>query len=132
VKRPEEKIVEVTALESRLEQAPGEREGLVLANGMRRQTFEGGSIDYDPATGIPVLRTPISTINVLPTGTLSLQLGDTRQIQATLTSANGTVLSDRTIAWNTSNGRVVQIQANGLTSDFSDTAEFQINITVTA
>jgi len=34
VRRPEEKIVEVAALESLLEMAPGEREGLVLANGI--------------------------------------------------------------------------------------------------
>ena len=45
MKRPEEKIVEVTALESRLEQAPGEREGLVLANGIF-DLFHVGHVRY--------------------------------------------------------------------------------------
>jgi D-glycero-beta-D-manno-heptose 1-phosphate adenylyltransferase len=45
VKRPEEKIVEVAALESRLTRTPREREGLVLANGIF-DLFHVGHVRY--------------------------------------------------------------------------------------
>ncbi len=45
MKRPEEKIVEVADLESRLANAPREREGLVLANGIF-DLFHVGHIRY--------------------------------------------------------------------------------------
>ncbi|HXL14895.1 MAG TPA: adenylyltransferase/cytidyltransferase family protein [Methylomirabilota bacterium] len=45
MKRPEEKIVEIAALESRLKSAPGEREGLVLANGIF-DLFHVGHVRY--------------------------------------------------------------------------------------
>ena len=89
---------------------------LLLPNGMHQQSFEGGAIQYDPTTGIAVLRPPIDSVVVAPAGAVHLNLGDTVSLQATPYTANGAALTDRTVTWTTSNGRVVQIQANGNTA----------------
>ena len=88
-------------------------EELLAANGDMRQAFEGGSIEYNPSTKIAVLRPPITTINLVPSGAVRLNTGDTLAAQVTLSAAGGSLLTDRTVSWNTSNGQVVQIQANG-------------------
>ena len=91
-------------------------EELVLANGFRQQTFEGGAIQYDPATGIAVLRPPVSRVILSPVGSVHLNVGETLPAQVTLFGTDGGILTDRSIVWNTSNGRVVQILATGATA----------------
>lgn len=91
-------------------------EELLLPNGMLQQTFEGGAIEHDPKTGIVVLRPPINSLALSPNGSIHMNVGDTRMAQVILYAADGTVLTDRTVAWNTSNGSVVQIQASGLSA----------------
>jgi uncharacterized protein (TIGR03437 family) len=86
---------------------------LLLPNGMHQQTFEGGAIQLDPTTGIAVLRPPIDSLVLMPAGSIHLNLGDTAAVQVTPYTANGTALTDRAVAWTTSNGRVVQIQSTG-------------------
>ena len=88
---------------------------LLLPTGMHQQNFEGGAIQLDPTTSIAVLRPPIDSLVLAPAGSLHLNLGDTRAVQVTPYTANGTALTDRAVGWNTSNGRVVQIQASGYT-----------------
>jgi uncharacterized protein (TIGR03437 family) len=86
-----------------------------LSNGHRRQSFEGGSIEYD-SSGVPVLRYPVSSISVNPSSSkLNLNLGDSLVLTATPFDPNGNPLSDRTISWSTSNSRVVSIQPSGAT-----------------
>ncbi len=87
----------------------------LLPSGHKRQAFENGSIEYDPsgATG-PVVRYPIFSINIIPSGQIKLNLGDSVTLTASAFDPNGLALTDRTIAWTTSNSRVVSIQANGL------------------
>ena len=85
---------------------------LSLPNGMRRQTFEGGSIDYDPTKpNVPaVLRYPVSGIVVSSAGsTIRLKLGETADLQANVFGPNGIALTDRQVLWTTSNGRVVTV-----------------------
>lgn len=89
---------------------------LLLPNGMHQQTFEGGAIELDPTTGIAVLRPRIDSLVIAPTGSIHLNLGDTLAVQVTPYAADGTLLTDRTVAWSTSNGSVVQIQATGYTA----------------
>jgi uncharacterized protein (TIGR03437 family) len=81
-----------------------------------RQTFEGGAIDYD-STGTTSIRLPVHSIGLNPgPTTLTLKLNDTFQVTAVPRALNGDVLADRPIAWSTTNGRVVSIQANGATA----------------
>jgi len=91
-------------------------EELVAANGMIQQTFEGGAIQYNPTTGIAVLLPPVASITLAPVGPLHLNAGDTAMVQASLFSSTAGLLTDRTVAWNTTNGQVAQVQPNGLSA----------------
>lgn len=89
---------------------------ITLASGRRRQTFEGGAIEYDPG-GSPALKYPVHDIEISPAAkTIKLNLGDSMTLQATLFDPNGNPLTDRTVSWTTSNLRVVGIQSSGLTA----------------
>jgi uncharacterized protein (TIGR03437 family) len=80
----------------------------------RRQTFEGGSVDYDINSGILALRSPVSTINLSPgQQTVKLNLNDTYQVSAINFDAQGNTISGRAVQWTNSNGRVVSIQSDG-------------------
>lgn len=86
-------------------------EELTLPDGRKRQTFEGGAIEYVSGGG-PVLRRPVSAVAVAPR-TLRLNLGDTATLTAIVTATDGAEVTDRVVAWTTSNGRVVTVQAVG-------------------
>lgn len=79
----------------------------------RRQAFEGGAIEYEPGQG-GVLRLPVTNVNLSTSvTTLRLKLNETFSVEAIPRSATGEALLDRSVAWVTTNGRVVTIQANG-------------------
>ena len=86
---------------------------LLLANGRRRQSFEGGSIEY--ATGQePTILYPVTAVILSASSdTLNMKLGDRAELTAATYSVTGQQLTGRTVSWNTSNGRVVAIDANG-------------------
>lgn len=86
-------------------------EELTLPDGRRRQTFEGGAIEYVSGGG-PVLRRPVSAVAVAP-NSLRLNLGDTATLTAIVTATDGAEVTDRVVAWTTSNGRVATVQAVG-------------------
>ncbi len=87
-----------------------------IGNNRFRQTFEGGAIDYD-STGTPTVRLPVFSIGLTPgPTTLTLKLNETLQVTAVPRALNGDALTDRPIAWTTTNGRVVSIQASGATA----------------
>jgi uncharacterized protein (TIGR03437 family) len=89
---------------------------LLLPNGMKQQSFEGGAIQFNPATGIAVLRPAVNLVALTPSGSVHMKVGDTLAAQVVVTGIDGTVFTDRTVTWNSSNGRVVQIVATGLTA----------------
>lgn len=91
-------------------------EELVLANGMLRQSFEAGAIDYDPKTRVPVLRPPVDRISISPSGAVQLNAGEAINAAVILYGNDGGLLTDRVVAWTSSNGRVVQVTSNGLTA----------------
>lgn len=107
-------------------------EELALANGNRRQTFEAGAIDYDPATLVALLRPPISLISLSPAGSVQMNLGETRSASVTVYGGDGGFLTDRTLAWNTTNGRVVQVDASGYAATLRAVGAGTAVITVTA
>ncbi len=83
----------------------------------RRQVFEGGSIEYDPAGGgDPILKLPVASVSIVVPTTVPvrLTLGDTIDLRAVVLGAGSSQLTDRPVSWSTTNGRVVSISANGL------------------
>lgn len=84
----------------------------ILADGRRRQTFEGGTIEY-ALNGIPVLKNAINTISINPQETLRLSAGQTIVLKATLQTIAGEIVADRDVFWATSNGRVATITGTG-------------------
>ena len=96
-------------------------EETVLSSGDHRQAFEGGSIQYTPGGGGPVLRPPVSAVILSGTGVtpgkpVVLNLGQTLALSALPTTATGAALTDRLVSWTTTNNRVVQIKASNLTA----------------
>ncbi len=87
-----------------------------IGNNRFRQTFEGGAVDYD-STGTATVRLPVHSIALNPgPATLTLKLNDTVSVTAVPRALNGDELLDRPVAWTTTNGRVVSIQASGATA----------------
>jgi len=87
---------------------------IVLSGGDHRQTFEGGVLQYTPGGGGPVIRPPVSSVQLsgAPLGsTLTLNLGQSVTLTATPTSSTGGALTDRPVSWSTTNSRVVTITA---------------------
>ncbi len=88
---------------------------LVASTGAHRQTFEGGALEYLPG-GSPVVRQPVMWLTLAGapmSKTASLNLGDTLTLTATPLDSTNTPLTDRAIAWSTTNSRVIAIQAIG-------------------
>ncbi len=81
---------------------------LVLANGRRRQIFQGGSIEYGSGE-TPVLRNGVFAVTLTSTGSLRLNLNDTFAIRTQIVTNVGESVSDRDVSWTTSNSRVIQI-----------------------
>jgi uncharacterized protein (TIGR03437 family) len=83
-----------------------------VADGRRRQDFQGGSIEYAPGSDAQ-LRYPVHTLSLGrydSLGSLRVNLGDTIEVTAIAYAANGLQLADRQITWSTSNSRVVAVQ----------------------
>jgi len=79
----------------------------------RRQTFEGGAIEYEPGGG-GTLRLPVTNVNLSTNvTTLRLKLNESFSLEAIPRGATGEALADRAVSWVTTNGRVVSIQAAG-------------------
>ncbi len=108
-------------------------EELVLPNGNRRQSFEGGAIDYDPTNGGAVLRPGVKNVVITTnTGTLKLNVGETSTYTASVYAANGELLTDRVVNWTSSNGRVVSLQANGATVTLKAVGQGSASVTAVA
>ncbi|HYL54097.1 MAG TPA: Ig-like domain-containing protein, partial [Gemmatimonadales bacterium] len=56
---------------------------------------------------------PVATVTISP-ASVNLQTGQTSQLTATLTDANGNVLTGRTVTWSSDNGNVATVSGTGL------------------
>ena len=105
-------------------------------NGHMRQTFENGTVDYDPNTpNSATFILPIKNITVSPApigGTFHLSQGDTAILTANAFGGDGNALAGRVFNWNTTNGRVVSIQATNDTAIIKAVGGGAASITVTA
>jgi uncharacterized protein (TIGR03437 family) len=106
---------------------------LIEPNGMKEQEFEGGAIEYDPATLAVTLLPPIASVTIQPSTSAQLNLGATLTVTATVTSTFGVQLSNRGVIWNTSNGNVAQIaSSSGLTATIKGVGGGVARITATS
>jgi uncharacterized protein (TIGR03437 family) len=105
---------------------------LVQPDGTLLQTFEGGAIQHDPKSGSVSVLPAIASIALTPSAPAHLNLGDTLIVQASVYASTGGPLTGRAVSWNTSNGRVVTIQATGQKATLMAVGSGTANITVTA
>ncbi len=107
-------------------------EEIALPNGLQRQSFEGGAIDYDPVSGGAFLRPGVSSVVLSSGGPLKLLVGESAAVQASVFAGTGDVLTDRTINWTTTNARVVTIQAQAGTATLKAVGPGSANVTAIA
>jgi uncharacterized protein (TIGR03437 family) len=81
---------------------------LLLANGRRRQQFQGGSFEYGVGE-TPVLRNAVFAVSLTSVGSLRLNLNDAFEVRAQMVTTTGESVTDRDVSWTTSNSRVIQI-----------------------
>ncbi len=106
---------------------------VLLSNGRYRQSFEGGSIEYDPnSPGSGILRPPVLSVQLTPSiSSVRLNLGETYAVAAAVFGSLG-AFSDRQVVWTTSNSRVVAVQPNGLSVTLRAVGGGTANIAATA
>jgi uncharacterized protein (TIGR03437 family) len=105
---------------------------ILLADGSRRQQFERGAIDYTPGKD-PVFRYPVSTISLsAPTSAIRLNQGEILTVNVRVYAPNGAELTDRTIVWTTSNGRVATVTSSGNTATIKAVGGGTATVTATS
>lgn len=85
----------------------------VLADGRRRQSFEGGTIEF-ALTGTPILKSGLASVTIPSEAPLRLNAGESAPLDAILQTANGDRVQDRDVFWTSSNGRVATVTSTGL------------------
>ncbi|MDQ2950402.1 MAG: hypothetical protein M3Y27_31425, partial [Acidobacteriota bacterium] len=104
----------------------------LLSTGVKRQSFEGGFVDYTPGSPAVAKRAIQDIVFTPSVKSLKLALGDSITLTATPFDALGNALTDRAVVWSTSNSRVVSIQATGQTAILKALAGGVATITVSA
>jgi uncharacterized protein YjdB len=92
------------------------------------------SVDLDGVTGtsaITVVRVPVQSVTLVPTGTQTMRVGATLQVTATPRDASGNALTGRAVNWTSSNPTVATVSSSGLvtalgTGNVSITAESEL------
>lgn len=86
-----------------------------MPDGKLRQAFEGGVVEYVSGQR-PVLLLPVYQVFIEgagASGTIRLRRGESIEVRARLTDAQGSELTGRTVNWTTSNSRIVSVEASG-------------------
>lgn len=84
----------------------------LLANGTRQQSFEGGTVEYT-GNAAPVLKPRIKAITINAPNPIRLSAGEKFTVTVTATTVTDEIVTDRLIAFSTSNSRVAVIAADG-------------------
>jgi len=91
-------------------------EEIVLASGQHQQLFENGTILWTPGTTANVLF-PIGQIEINNvSSSLTLPVGGTATLIATVIDMRGNSVTGRNLSWSTSNGNAVTVRSNGYTA----------------
>ena len=132
VKEPVYDLYVTTGLQGGLLGLPSTGE-LIEPNGMREQMFEGGAIEYNPATLAATLLPPVGSVSIQPDSSAQLNLGGTLTVTATVTSTLGIQLPDNGVIFNTTNGNVAQVAStSGLTATIKAVGGGVASITATS
>ena len=107
----------------------------VLSSGVSQQQFEGGLLQLQPGSGGPVGQLPVHAVLISGApgaGNVTLSVGNSLTLAATLYDATGNVLTGRVVSWSSSNGQVIQVQPNGPTAVITAVGGGTANVTATA
>ncbi len=89
--------------------------GLVTGKAAGAATITATSEGQNGTSAITVALAPVASVTVSP-ASLSLNVGQTGQLTATLKDANGNILTGRAITWSSNSSGVVMVNASGLVS----------------
>lgn len=106
-------------------------EETIIANNRRRQSFEGGTMEY-AVNGAPVLKNAILSVAVAAEDPIRLSTGQSRTLTAVLQTNAAEFVTDREVFWSTSNGRVVSIAGTGPSVTIRGVAGGSATITATS
>ncbi len=87
-------------------------EETLLADGRRRQSFEGGTVEY-ALNGTPVLKNAVQAISIVGENPIRLTAGQSYPLVAQLQTAAGELVEDREVFWTSSNGLVASVTGSG-------------------
>jgi len=87
--------------------------GLVQAVGAGSASIRGTSEGVTGSASLTVSLAPVASVTLSPTG-MSLPVGSTGQITATLKDASGNTLTGRTVTWSSGTPSVATVSASGL------------------
>lgn len=97
-------------------------EEYILPNGHKRQPFESGTIEYDPATQTAFLRAAVASVAISSVNNpVKLKVNETATLTAEVTDTTGTPAPDRAVIWTTSNSRIASVQSAGATATVKGT-----------
>jgi uncharacterized protein YjdB len=89
--------------------------GAVKGVAVGSATVTATSGEKSASASVTVENAPVASISLSP-GTLSLQVGQTGTLTATLKDANGNTLTGRSVNWSSSNAGVVSVSSSGAVS----------------
>ncbi|MFL5606534.1 MAG: beta strand repeat-containing protein, partial [Gemmatimonadaceae bacterium] len=87
--------------------------GKVTALSVGSATIAATSEGKTGTAAVTVVPVPVASVAVQP-ATASLHVGQTASLSATVTDANGTVVTDRPVAWTSSNNAVATVSTTGI------------------
>jgi uncharacterized protein YjdB len=87
--------------------------GVVTGVAVGSATITATSEGKSGTSALTVTQPPVSTVSVTP-ATVSLVVGETRQLIVTLKDSDGNVLTGRTVSWSSEDPGIVTVNSNGL------------------
>lgn len=107
----------------------------VFSTGLSQQRFEGGILKLQPGGGGPTGQLPVNSVvigGVTLGTTITLALGNSVTLTATPYDTAGNALADAVVSWSSTNGKVIQVQANGQAAVVTATAGGTANLTASS
>jgi uncharacterized protein YjdB len=89
--------------------------GLITGVAAGTATITATSEGKSGSTTVVVTVAPVNSVTIAPTSA-NVVIGQTTTLAATVKDANGTVLTDRPVAWNSANPTVATVSATGVVS----------------
>jgi uncharacterized protein (TIGR03437 family) len=87
-------------------------EETLLPDGRRRQSFEGGTVEY-ALNGTPIVKNAVQAIAITGENPIRLTAGQSYPLVAQLQTSAGELVDDREVFWTTSNGLVASVTGSG-------------------